>query len=101
VLNRYAKKERRCVHAVAWELTFCSTAYNARAKENAKPAPSKGGKTVRALVREWSDKILPNRKPGGARAALSHIQTYILPLLGELHLQDLNLSQHQSFVTAV
>jgi integrase len=76
-------------------------AYNAKAKENARPTPPKGGKTVSVLVGEWSDKILPNRKPGGARAALSHIRTYILPLLGELHLQDLNLSQHQSFVTAV
>src|SRR5579859_2524196 len=76
-------------------------AYNAKAKENAKPAPPKGAKTVATLIHEWSDKILPNRKPGGARAALSHIRTYILPLLGELPLRDLNLSQHQSFVTAV
>jgi len=76
--------------------------YNARAKENLKPsAPSRAGKSVRALITEWTDKILPNRKPGGARAALSHIRTYILPQLGEVPLRELNLSQHQGFVTAV
>jgi integrase len=76
--------------------------YNARAKVNLKPsAAPRGDKTVRALIEEWTDKILPNRKPGGARAALSHIRTYILPQLGEASLRELNLSQHQGFVTAV
>jgi integrase len=75
--------------------------YNARAKANLKPVAPRGDKTVRALVDEWTDKILPNRKPGGARAALSHIRTYVLPLLGEASLRELNLSQHQGFVTAV
>ncbi len=75
--------------------------YNARAKANLKPSAPRGEKTVRALVDEWTDKILPNRKPGGARAALSHIRAYILPQLGELPLREMNLSQHQAFVTAV
>ncbi len=75
--------------------------YNARAKANLKPPAPRGEKTVRALVDEWTDKILPNRKPGGARAALSHIRAYILPQLGELPLREMNLSQHQAFVTAV
>ena len=75
--------------------------YNARAKANLKPSAPRSGKTVRALVDEWTDKILPNRKPGGARAALSHIRAYILPQLGELPLREMNLSQHQAFVTAV
>src|SRR5260370_20511859 len=76
--------------------------YNARAKANLKPsAPSRGEKSVRALITEWSDKILPNRKPGGARASLSHIRTDILPQLGELPLREMNLSQPQTFVTAV
>jgi len=75
--------------------------YNARAKANLKPSAPRGEKTVRALLEEWTDKILPNRKPGGARAALSHIRAYIRPQLGDLRLRDMNLSQHQAFVTAV
>jgi len=75
--------------------------YNARAKANVKPSAPRGGKTLRALLEEWTDKILPNRKPGGARAALSHIRAYIRPHLGELPLQEMNLSQLQSFVTTV
>lgn len=76
--------------------------YNAKAQANAKPpAPPKSGKTVGELIKEWQSKILPNRKPSGARAALSHIRTYIIPLVGEIPLRDLHLSQHQQFVTAV
>jgi len=75
--------------------------YNARAKANLKPSTPRGGKIVRALLEEWTDKILPNRKPGGARAALSHIRVHILPQLGEVPLREMNLSQHQAFVTAV
>ena len=66
--------------------------YNARAKANLKPSVPRGGKTVRALLDEWTDKILPNRKPGGARAALSHIRAYILPQIGEVQLREMNLS---------
>jgi hypothetical protein len=75
--------------------------YNSRAKANLKLSAPRSGKTVRALIEERADKILPNRKPGGARAALSHIRVYILPQLGEIPLREMNLSQHQSFVTAV
>jgi integrase len=76
--------------------------YNETAKaDTARAAPQKSRKTVRALVEEWQNKILPNRKPSGARSALSHIRVYILPQIGEIPLRDLNLSQHQSFVTAV
>ncbi len=75
--------------------------YNARAKAESKPSARRAGKAVRALIEEWTDKILPNRKPGGARAALSHIRAYILPQLGDVPLREMNLSQHQSFVTAV
>src|SRR5438094_1057765 len=75
--------------------------YNARAKANLNPSSPRGEKTVRALLEEWTDKILPNRKPGGARAALSHIRAYIRPKLVDLRLRDMNLSQHQAFVTAV
>lgn len=76
-------------------------AYNDKAKANLKPSPPRGAKTVKALLDEWTDKILPNRKPGGARASLSHIRTYILPQLGEVSLRELTLGRHQSFVTAV
>jgi integrase len=75
--------------------------YNARAKASLKPSTPRGDKRVKALLDEWIEKILPNRKPGGARASLSHIRTYILPQIGELPLRELNLSQHQSLVTAV
>ena len=33
------------------------------------------------------------------RAALSHIRTYINPLLGEIPLKDLNVREHQTFIT--
>jgi integrase len=75
--------------------------YNAKAKVTAEPAPPKRGKTVGALIEEWTGKILPNRKPSGARAALSHIRAYILPQLGAIPLREMYLSQHQAFVTAV
>ena len=45
--------------------------------------------------------ILPNWKDGGKRAALSHIRSYIIPLLGEKHLRELDVSAHQAFLTAV
>ena len=67
----------------------------------APPAPKKAGKTLCELIEEWKEKIIPNRKDGGARASLSHIRTYIMPQLGETHLRELNLSLHQAFVTAV
>jgi integrase len=77
-------------------------AYNAKAKANTRPSPApRAGETVGALIKEWTGKVLPNRKPGGARAALSHIRAYILPQLGEVPLRDMNLSRHQAFVTAV
>jgi hypothetical protein len=76
--------------------------YNIKARENAKarmrPKPSK---IIGTLIEEWTTKILPNRKPGGARAARSHIRVYIVPHVGEILLSDFNLRQHQSFVTAV
>jgi len=65
------------------------------------PTPKKAGKTVCELIEEWKEKIIPNRKDGGARASLSHIRSYIAPQLGETHLRELNLSMHQAFVTAV
>ena len=65
------------------------------------PAPRKAGKTLCELIDEWKEKIIPNRKDGGARASLSHIRTYIAPQLGETPLHELNLSMHQAFVTAV
>lgn len=75
--------------------------YNVKAKSNAKPSPPKGGKTVSALIREWTDKILPLRKPAGARASLLHIRAYILLQLGPIPLNEMTLSQHQSFITAL
>jgi integrase len=76
--------------------------YNTKARENTKArARPKTGTTMGALIEEWTTQILPNRKPGGARAALSHVRTYILPQLGEAPLRELSLSQHQAFVTAV
>ena len=75
--------------------------YNAKAKNNAKPSPPKGGKTVSTLVREWTDKILPLRKPAGSRASLSHIRAYILPQLGLIPLNEMTLSQHQAFVSTI
>jgi integrase len=65
------------------------------------PPPKKSGKALRELVEEWQKQILPNFKPSSARAAESHIRTYILPLLGDTLLRDLNVREHQAFVTAV
>jgi len=76
--------------------------YNAKAKDYCKAStPPKGVKTVCDLIEEWKRDILPNRKLGGARASLSHIRSYIIPLLGEKPLHELTLKQHQAFVTAV
>lgn len=65
------------------------------------PIPRKGGRTVNDLVEEWKKKIVPNRKPGGARASLSHLRVHIVPLLGEMPLREMNLRTMQSFVTMV
>jgi integrase len=48
--------------------------------------PARGKKNLGELIEEWKREILPNRKLGGARASLSHIRTYITPLLGYLFL---------------
>jgi integrase len=53
------------------------------------------------LIEEWKREILPNRKLGGARDSLSHIRTYITPLLGEKPSHELDAKEHQVFVTAV
>lgn len=69
---------------------------------DATPSPPKRtGKAVGELVDEWKEKILPNLKDGTVRAAHSHIRTYITPLLGEIPLKDLNVREHQAFVTAI
>ncbi len=74
----------------------------AKAEANLKPsAVRKTGKTVSDLTNEWKKDILPNYKLSGARAALSHIRTYIIPLLGEKPLHELDVREHQAFVTAV
>ena len=66
------------------------------------PVPMKAtGKTVNGLIDMWKTNILPNFKLGAARAALSHIRTYITPLLGEKPLREVDTGEHQSFITAV
>ena len=76
--------------------------YNARAKADHKQrTPRHGGKKLSELVEEWTLKIIPGRKYGGARACMSHIRTYIKPQLGNTRLCDLSPSCHQAFVTAV
>lgn len=65
------------------------------------PSPRRGGKTVGELVEEWTKEIIPNRKPGGARASLSHLRAHILPLLGKMPLRELHLRAQQAFVTTV
>jgi integrase len=63
--------------------------------------PARGKKKLSELIEEWKREILPNRKLGGARASLSHIRTYITPLLGVKPLHELSVREHQVFVTAV
>ncbi len=63
--------------------------------------PKRGGKTVAELVAEWKTEILPNRKPGGARACLSHLRKHIVPLLGKMTLREVNPKTIQTFVTTV
>jgi integrase len=65
------------------------------------PSPKRGGKTVGELVEEWKKEIVPNRKPGGARASLSHLRAHIVPLLGKMPLRELNLRARQAFVTTM
>jgi len=69
---------------------------------NVDPPPlQKGGKTVCDLIEEWKKEIAPNRKAGGARASLSHLRTYIVPLLGKRSLREIGLKTRQAFVTTV
>jgi hypothetical protein len=75
--------------------------YLNRVNDAVPPPPRRTGKTLGELVDEWKEKILPNLKDGTVRAALSHIRTYINPLLGETPLRDLNVREHQAFITAV
>jgi integrase len=75
--------------------------YLNRVNDAVLPPPRRTGKTLGELVDEWKEKILPNLKDGTVRAALSHIRTYINPLLGENPLRDLNVREHQAFITAV
>jgi integrase len=65
------------------------------------PSPRRGGKTVSDLIEEWKQTVAPNRKAAGLRAAISHIRTHIVPLVGSTPLRDLNVRAHQTFVTAV
>ena len=78
-------------------------AYNAKAKANIKSSPpqKRGCRTLANLIEEWREDIIPNRKLSGARTSLSHIRTYIAPLLGKKMLRDLTVRDHQAFVTAV
>ena len=65
------------------------------------PSPRRGGKTVSDLIEEWKETVAPNRKAAGLRAALSHIRTHVVPLVGSTPLRDLNVRAHQTFLTAV
>jgi integrase len=65
------------------------------------PTPIADDKKLCSLIDEWKELILPNRKLGGGRACLSHIRTYLIPLLGENLLRELTPKEHQAFVTAV
>ena len=77
--------------------------YNAKAKAQTKTsAPPKGGsRTVSNLIEEWKKDIIPNRKVGAARTSLSHVRTYVIPLLGNKMLRELTVREHQAFVTAI
>jgi integrase len=65
------------------------------------PSPRRGGKTVAELIEEWKETVAPNRKDGGLRAAMSHMRSHIVPLVGSTPLRDFNARAHQVFVTAV
>jgi len=62
--------------------------------------PARGKKKLGEFIEEWKQEILPIEN-SAERASLSHIRTYITPLLGEKPLHELNVREHQSFVTAV
>jgi integrase len=78
-------------------------AYNAKAKAHIKalPPPKVTPTTLSGLIEEWEKDIIPNRKLAGARTSLSHVRTYLAPLLGAKMLRDLTIREHQAFVTAV
>ncbi len=75
--------------------------YLSRVNAAIPPPIKRGGKKLLELVEEWKDKILPNLKSGTVRAALSHIRTYINPILGEMPLKELHVREHQAFITSV
>jgi integrase len=68
---------------------------------NIAPAPPpRVGKTFSTIVEEWREQIAANLKPSTVRAAESHLKHHLLPRLGSLRLQELNVRALQAFVTS-
>jgi integrase len=51
-------------------------------------------------VEEWREQIAVNLKPSTVRAAESHLKSHLLPRLGSLRLQEMNVRTLQAFVTS-
>lgn len=61
--------------------------------------PPRSGVTLESFVREWRQSVAPNLKPATVRAIESHLRTHILPKLGRLHLNEIDVKTVQGFVT--
>lgn len=69
---------------------------------NVAPAPPpKVGKTLSTMAQEWRSDVAVNLKPSTKRAAESHLEHHILPRLGQLRLQEMNVKTLQAFVTTL
>lgn len=67
----------------------------------APPPPPKVGKTLATMVGEWRTDVEVNLKPSTRRAAESHLEHHILPRLGQLRLQEMNVKTLQALVTTL
>jgi integrase len=63
--------------------------------------PTKSGKLLKDFVPEWLTQVAVHQAAGSMRAAQSHINTHIIPRLGDCALTDINNRTVQAFVTAL
>lgn len=55
--------------------------------------------TVKEFSERWKAEVLTHRKPSTIRAAKSHLRTHIVPMLGNVKLDELGRERQQAFVT--
>ena len=57
--------------------------------------------TLEEFTERWKAEILTKQKPSAARSARSHLQSYIIPHLGKIRLDQISVENQQTFVTLI